>query len=497
LQPAEFRITQPCFNCSIISMKQHPLPSPLIAIMPVVVLIILVALSLVLFGVDALSGASQMSLLAAAGFALLLGRFTIPFHWSDFEKQLHRNFKNISSALIILLIIGALSATWMLSGVVPLFIVYGMKLIHPAVFLLAACVISAVVSVLTGSSWTTIATVGLALLGIGKALGFAEGWIAGAIVSGAYFGDKISPLSDTTVLASSVTGTPLFTHIRYMLNTTIPSFAITLLLYALAGWLAPSSGSGAATHYEEILTRRFVLSPWLLLVPLLTTLMIIRRWPALVTLFLSMLLALGAAVVFQPGLIREIGSRGGGPELELLRGAFYSTFGSTALETGNAEVNELVATRGMQGMLNTVWIILCATTFGAAMAATRMIESITVFLIRRIHSVIGLVSSTVATGVLANLTMGDQYLGLILTGNIYKELYEKRGFESKLLSRSMEDSVTVTSALIPWNSCGMTQSTVLGVATLAYFPFAFFNYLSPVMSVVVAGIIGRRRTQDL
>lgn len=477
-------------------MKEHPLPSPLIAILPVVMLIVLVVLSLILFGADALSGASQMSLLLAAGFTLLLGRVTIRFHWSEFENQLHRNFKNISSALIILLIIGALSATWMLSGVVPLFIVYGMKLIHPAVFLLAACVISAVVSVLTGSSWTTIATIGLALLGIGKAQGFAEGWIAGAIVSGAYFGDKISPLSDTTVLASSVSGTPLFTHIRYMLNTTIPSFAITLGVYALAGWMVPTSGTGAATQYEAILTNRFELSPWLLMVPLLTTVMIIRRWPALVTLFLSMLLALGAAVVFQPELVREIGSKGGSADLALIRGAIYSTFGSTSPESGNIEVNELIATRGMQGMLNTVWIILCATTFGAAMAATRMVESLTQFLIHRIHSVTGLVGSTVTTGVLANLTMGDQYLGLILTGNIYKGLYEKRGLESKLLSRSMEDSVTVTSALIPWNSCGMTQSTVLGVSTLVYAPYALFNYLSPIMSVVVAELIRRRKLRQ-
>lgn len=474
-------------------MKIEPIPSPLIALMPVLLLVLLVTLSLLLFGADALNGASQFSLLLASGFALLLGRIAGPFHWSEFEKQLHKNFKNISGALIILLIIGALSATWMLSGVVPLFIVYGMKLIHPAVFLVVACVICSVVSVLTGSSWTTIATVGLALLGIGKALGFSEGWIAGAIVSGAYFGDKISPLSDTTVLASSVTGTPLFTHIRYMLNTTIPSMIITLLVYTLAGWWFPATESGTSTRYEAILNTHFNLSPWLLLVPLFTTLMIVRRWPALVTLFLSMLLALVAAVVFQPGLIASVSGESQTTGMALVKGAFQSTVGSTSIETGNTEVNELIATRGMAGMLNTVWIILCATTFGAAMAATRMVESLTLYLIRKIHSVTGLVGSTVATGVLANLTMGDQYLGLILTGNIYKELYVKRGMESKLLSRSMEDSVTVTSALVPWNSCGMTQSTVLGVSTLMYMPYALFNYISPLMSVIVAELIRRRK----
>jgi NhaC family Na+:H+ antiporter len=467
-------------------MQEKKLPSPLLSIIPVILLIGLVALSLLLFGADALGGASQVSLLTAAGFALLLGRVNNRFKWADFEKQLHKNFKNISGALIILLIIGSLSATWMLSGVVPLFIIYGMHLIHPAVFLLVAAVISALVSVLTGSSWTTIATIGLALLGIGKAMGYAEGWIAGAIISGAYFGDKLSPLSDTTVLASSVSGTPLFTHIRYMLHTTIPSFFIALLVYALAGWMLPVTAESSSTHYETVLMSRFNLNPWLLLVPLLTVFMIIRRLPAMVTLFVSMLLALLAAVILQTDLIREIGSADNASSLSLLKGAFYATFGSTSVDTGNESVNELVATKGMQGMLNTVWIILCATTFGAAMAATRMIESITAFLIRHIHSASGLVGSTVTTGLLTNLTMGDQYLGLILTGNIYKELYAHRGFESKLLSRSMEDSVTVTSALIPWNSCGMTQSTVLGVSTLVYFPFAVFNYVSPLMSVLIA-----------
>lgn len=484
---------QPTKSAAIFNMKIQPIPSPLIALLPVLLLVALVLLSLIVFGADALNGASQFSLLLASAFALVLGRLSGPFHWSEFEKQLHKNFRNISGALIILLIIGALSATWMLSGVVPLFIVYGMKLIHPAVFLVAASVVCAVVSVLTGSSWTTIATVGLALLGIGKALGFAEGWIAGAIVSGAYFGDKISPLSDTTVLASSVTGTPLFTHIRYMMNTTIPSMLIALLVYTIAGLWLPLTNTGSSTQYEAILNDRFNLSPWLLLVPLFTTLMIVRRWPALVTLFLSTLLALVAALVFQPDIIATVGGEGTTGLLNLVKGAIQATVGSTSVQTGNSEINDLIATRGMQGMLNTVWIILCATTFGAAMAATRMVESLTLFLIRRIHSVSGLVGSTVATGLLANLTMGDQYLSLILTGNIYKELYEKRGLESKLLSRSMEDSVTVTSALIPWNSCGMTQSTVLGVSTLAYFPYALFNYLSPLMSILVARLIQRRK----
>lgn len=467
-------------------MEKHKLPHPLWSLLPVLVLIAGVAASVYLFGADALAGASQMALLFSAAFALLLGRLTVRSGWHDFEKHLHKNFKNISGALLILLIIGALSATWMVSGVVPLFIVYGMKLIHPSVFLLSAALISALVSVLTGSSWTTIATLGLALLGIGMALDYPIGWTAGAIISGAYFGDKVSPLSDTTVLASSVTGTPLFVHIRYMLITTVPSMSVALIVYAVVGWMQPVNASAETGVFEAVLSWKFNLSPWLLVIPALTLFLIVKRYPPLVTLFISMLVALVFAVIFQRELLLEIAGGEGRGAIDVLKGAMLTTFGSTTLETGNGELNGLVATRGMQGMLNTVWIIICATCFGAAMTSSRMIESLTTALVRKVHSSGSLVGSTVVTGLIANLSMGDQYLGIILTGNMFKELYEKKGFESRLLSRSIEDSVTVTSVLVPWNSCGMTQSTVLGVSTWIYFPFAVFNWVSPVMSVLIA-----------
>ena len=467
-------------------MEHHKLPHPLIAVLPVVLLICFVSVAVYLFGADALNGASQMALLLAAAFCLLLGKLTVNAHWHDFEKQLQKNFKNISGALLILFVIGSLSATWMISGVVPLFIVYGLKIIHPAVFLISACVISALVSVLTGSSWTTIATIGIALLGIGTALGFSSGWIAGAIISGAYFGDKVSPLSDTTVLASSVSGTPLFTHIRYMMITTIPSFLISLLVFGIAGLLMKEQVSVDAGLYEQVLNERFNLSPWLLLVPALTVFLIVKRYPPLITLFISMLIALVCAYFFQPDLLFEVAESPRKSMAELIKGGIITMVGKTSIESGYAEINELIATRGMQGMLNTVWIIICATCFGAAMASTRMIESFTLALIKKIRNTFGLVGSTVATGLLTNLTMGDQYLGIILTGNMFKKLYEEQGYENRLLSRSLEDSVTVTSVLVPWNSCGMTQSTVLGVSTLIYLPYAVFNYVSPLMSVLIA-----------
>ncbi|MEA4974748.1 MAG: Na+/H+ antiporter NhaC family protein [Paludibacter sp.] len=467
-------------------MEHHKLPHPLIAVLPVILLICFVSVAVYLFGADALNGASQMALLLAAAFCLLLGKLTVNAHWHDFEKQLQKNFKNISGALLILFVIGSLSATWMISGVVPLFIVYGLKIIHPAVFLISACVISALVSVLTGSSWTTIATIGVALLGIGTALGFSSGWIAGAIISGAYFGDKVSPLSDTTVLASSVSGTPLFTHIRYMMITTIPSFLISLLVFGIAGLLMKEQVSVDAGLYEQVLNERFNLSPWLLLVPALTVFLIVRRYPPLITLFISMLIALVCAYFFQPDLLFEVAESPRKSMAELIKGGIITMVGKTSIESGYAEINELIATRGMQGMLNTVWIIICATCFGAAMASTRMIESFTLALVKKIRNTFGLVGSTVATGLLTNLTMGDQYLGIILTGNMFKKLYEEQGYENRLLSRSLEDSVTVTSVLVPWNSCGMTQSTVLGVSTLIYLPYAVFNYVSPLMSVLIA-----------
>ncbi len=462
----------------------HKLPQPLIALLPVFILIIFVSLSVGIFGADALSGASQMALLLATAVTLLIAKFTVNMHWTAFEKALHKNIKNISTALIILLIIGALSGTWMVSGVVPLFITYGMKLIRPEIFLLSAALISAIVSVITGSSWTTVATIGIALMGIGRAQGFPDGWIAGAIVSGAYFGDKMSPLSDTTVLASSISGTALFTHIRYMWITTIPSMLIALAVFTIAGFSFTGVNTDDIMLYQNALAGRFNMSLWLLLVPAITVFMIAKRYPPLVTLFVSMLLAAVAALIFQKENLLEIS--GGSTNMDAVKGMMMSCFGPTALDAGNAEINSLIATRGMQGMLFTIWLIICATCFGAAMTAGRMIESITVWFTNYITRTGSLVGATVATGLLSNLTMGDQYLSLILSGNLFKELYEKRGYESRLLSRSMEDSITVTSVLIPWNSCGMTQSTVLGVSTLVYFPYAIFNYVSPLMSILIA-----------
>ena len=371
----------------------------------------------------------------------------------------------------------------MISGVVPTLIYYGMQIIHPDFFLTSTCVICALVSIMTGSSWTTIATIGIALLGIGKAQGFEEGWIAGAIISGAYFGDKVSPLSDTTVLAASVTDTPLFRHIRYMMITTIPSLVITLVIFTVMGFACETSGTEQIAEFTASLNARFHITPWLLIVPVVTGILIARKVPSIITLFLSTLLAATFAIIFQPELLHEISGNN-----DLFEGTMMSLYDSTSLQSDSAMLTELIATRGMAGMMNTIWLIICAMCFGGAMTASGMLGSITSVFVRFMKNTVSVVASTVGSGIFLNLATADQYISIILTGNMFSNIYEKKGYESRLLSRTTEDAVTVTSALIPWNTCGMTQATILSVPTLTYLPYCFFNLISPLMSILVAAI---------
>lgn len=451
-----------------------------LALTPLVLLMVMLVFTVRAFGDESLGGPSQIVMLAASSVCCVIGRWAGKVRWREFENQIANSISQVSSAMVILLFIGALGGAWMVSGVVPMMIYYGLDIIHPSVFLVSTCVISAVVSVMTGSSWTTIATIGVALMGIGKAQGFDEGWIAGAIISGAYFGDKVSPLSDTTVLASSVCRVNLFAHIRFMMITTIPSFLIALSVFLVAGFSHTAVDNGHLAACQEAITGRFNISIWLLLVPVATVVMIAKRLPALVTMFASTLLGVVFALLFQAGIVAEIADG------NLFRGAMRAVYGSTAIQTSNPMLDQLVATRGMEGMLSTVWLILCAMCFGATMTAGGMTAGITRLFIRFAHGRISTVGSTVATGLVLNNTVADQYMGILLSCNVFREIYDKNGLEPRLLSRATEDSVTVTSVLVPWNTCGMTQSTVLGVATLTYLPYCFFNILSPLMSIVVA-----------
>ena len=457
-------------------------PSPIVSFVPIIAMVAMLYVAVSSFGSDALSGPSQVVLLVASALTVAIGMAVYKIEWARFENAIVDNIKGIASATIILLIIGALSGAWMLSGVVPTLIDYGMAVINPRFFLATACIICILVSVMTGSSWTTIATIGIALMGIGQAQGYSDGWIAGAIISGAYFGDKISPLSDTTVLAASVSHTPLFDHIRYMLYTTIPSIVITLIIFVVAGITGDVAESSQIDRISAVLNARFNITPWLLIVPIVTGVLIARRVPTLITLFASTVMAVIAAVVAQPDILASLG-HGDRPVFE---GAMKMLTTETSISSGNALVDDLISTRGMAGMLNTVWLILCAMCFGGTMTASGMLRSITAMFARMMKSTFSLVSSTVCSGLFLNLTTADQYISIILTGNMFRNIYEREGYESRLLSRTTEDSVTVTSVLVPWNSCGMTQSTVLGVPTLTYLPYCFFNYLSPIMSMIVA-----------
>lgn len=457
-------------------------PSPLVSLIPIVFLIGMLVATINVFGSDALNGGSQVALLMATCVCAFMGMAFYGRSWNDFEEAITKNIKEVAIAILILLIIGAMSGTWMVSGVVPTLIYYGMQIIHPDFFLATTCIICSLVSLMTGSSWTTIATIGVALMGIGQAQGFHEGWIAGAIISGAYFGDKMSPLSDTTVLASSTTGTPLFTHIRYMLITTVPTMIITLVVFTIAGLMNEVNDTQQIAEVMTSLQERFTITPWIFLVPIATGVMIARRVPSIITLFASAVLAVIFAVIFQPEQLNEIADGG------LFKGAMMSFFGTTSLSTNSELLTELVATRGMGGMLNTIWLILCAMCFGGAMKAGGMLQSITDMFIRFISGRISLVSSTVASGLFFNLTTADQYISIVLTGSIFKNIYRDNGFENRLLSRTTEDAVTVTSVLVPWNSCGMTQATILNTSTLTYLPYCFFNLISPLMSIIVAAI---------
>lgn len=438
-------------------------------------------------GADAVQNYSYYILGFAAVMCLLLGLV-----FTDRRRCLlpgmMRSARQIVPAIPILLLIGTLSATWMLSGVVPMLIECGLDLIAPSTFLFVACAICSVVSVVTGSSWTTIATIGIALMGVGSVMGYHPGWIAGAIISGAYFGDKVSPLSDTTVLASSTCGVPLFTHIRYLMLTSAPAMTIALVVFLCVGcW---SDLSSSATHAGEIkaaISRTFNLSPWVLAIPAITALMIATRRGTVLTLAVGSLAGLAGIWIFQPQIAYAL-TDGGRTLLSAIVTSAKVLASSTAISTGSDLLDPLVSTGGALGMLPTVWLVLSAMVFGGAMMGTGMIGTITRLITSRIHHSSRLVSATVASGLFFNATTGDQYLSIIIGGNLFKSTYKRLNVKPQTLSRTLEDSVSVTSVLIPWNSCGITQSTVLGVATVTYLPFCIFNLLSPLMTILMASI---------
>jgi NhaC family Na+:H+ antiporter len=395
-------------------------------------------------------------------------------------------------ALIILLLIGSLAGTWMMSGIVPSMIYFGLKLLSPSIFLFAACIICSVVSLATGSSWSTIATIGIAMLGIGNALGINEGLTCGAIISGSYFGDKMSPLSDTTNLAPAMAGTDLISHIKYMMWTTIPSIIITLIIFFIIG-LNLDAQVDQLTQIESLqdaLSTSFNISLWTLIVPVIVIIMIIKKVPAIPALLFGSIAGGLYGAIFQPNIIEEISGSVSVSSLDYIKNSYIAVVNAMTvdvdIQTSNIAVNDLISTSGMSGMLNTIWLIICAMSFGGIMEKTGFLSTITNSLMKFVNSQKSLILTTSGTCLFLNITASDQYLAIVVPGRMFASSYKKYGLDPKNLSRTLEDTATVTSPLVPWNTCGATHAGVLGISTFIYLPYCFFNLISPVMTLIFA-----------
>lgn len=465
-----------------------PPPSLVLSLLPVLALIGLLAVNVSLFGGDASGGANQIVLIAcgALAAALAMGRGQ---RWRTLQKGVEESIGIALPSILILLLIGALAGAWLVGGIVPTMIYYGLQILNPSYFLLAAAVICALVSLIIGSSWTTVATMGISLMAIGKALGLSEAMIAGAVISGSYFGDKMSPVSDTTSLAPGVAGTDIFTHIRYMMITNVPSISLALVLYLLLGlFLTPAQATVNVDGMLRALEQTFFIHPLLLLVPGAVVAMIIRKTPAIPAIFVGILLGLGAALLCQPQVVAAIGGNAADATgtTRYYMGLLQALYGDTAIATGNTQLDGLMTSGGMMGMLGTIWLILSAMVFGGVMEASGMLHTIAQTIMRHARSAASLISSTAATCLFVNTTASDQYLAIVIPGRMFAPMYRDRNLAPENLSRTLEDAGTVTSPLIPWNTCGAYHMGVLGVSALAYAPFAFFCLISPLMTMLVA-----------
>lgn len=467
-------------------MTERKEPSLLLSLIPIIFLIVLLAINVVLYGGDSSYGPNQIALLVTAAFAGILS-LKLGYTWKELEAGIVKSISSAMAAILILLMIGSLSGTWLISGIVPAMIYYGLEILNPTIFLFAACIVSAVVSIATGSSWSTAATVGIALIGIGKALGIHDGVVAGAVISGAYFGDKMSPLSDTTNLAPAMAGTDLFTHIRYMSLTTGPSIIISLIIFLIWGFTlkADAEVSQVAT-VQAAITNKFNINLALFFVPAVVIFMIIKKIPALPALLVGTLLGGVFALIFQPQLINDISGISGSPLKSGYAAIMQAMFTEVSVATGNGIVDELLSASGMEGMLNTVWLILSAMVFGGVLETNGMLKRMAKSIISLAKSTGSLVAATAGTCITFNITASDQYIAIVVPGRMFASEFKERGLAPENLSRTLEDSGTVTSVLIPWNTCGAYQSSVLGVATFTYLPYCFFNIISPLMTIVYA-----------
>ena len=455
------------------------------ALLPVVILVLLLSFNVTVYGDDALGGSNQFILLIGAAVAAIVG-FRNKVTYDQMIEAIGSNLKSTTGAILILLFVGALAGTWLLSGIIPAMIYYGLQILHPSIFLPACIVICAIISIATGSSWTTSATVGIALIGIGRALEIPVGMVAGAVISGAYFGDKLSPLSDTTNLAPAMAGSDLFTHIRYMTHTTVPSIIITLIVFLILGFFQNTTGAADTDILLTSIKESFTINLGLFLVPVLVIFLIIRKTPPLAALLAGTLLGGLFALIFQPDLVVKIAGATTLSITSAYQGVMNAIIGNISVTTSNELLNDLFSSGGMKGMLGTIWLIVCAMVFGGIMDAIGGLQRLSNALLSIAQSTFQLFASTAASCVVINLTASDQYLSIVLPGKMFNKAFADKNLAPENLSRTLEDSGTVTSVLIPWNTCGAYQSGVLGVGVGEYFIYAIFNWLSPIMTLVYA-----------
>ena len=457
------------------------------ALIPVIALVAMLAYNVYVFGDDAISGSNQFILLLGGAVAAIVG-FLNKVSYKQMIAEVAENVKSTTGALLILLMVGALAGTWLISGIIPAMIYYGLQILNPTIFLAACVIICSIISIATGSSWTTSATVGIALIGIGEALGISLGMTAGAVLSGAYFGDKMSPLSDTTNLAPAMAGGELFDHIKYMTITTVPTILVTLLVFIVIGFSLDTNGTADTEAILSSIDTTFNINGWLFLVPVIVIFLIVKRTPPLAALLIGTLLGAIFALIFQPEIVAGLT---GSNKLDFESG-YKGILNAITLETSipaeNESLAKLFSSKGMNGMLGTIWLILCAMVFGGIMDGIGALSRITKSLLAMAKTTFGLFASTVGSCLALNITASDQYLAIVVPGKMFAKAYKDRGLAPENLSRTLEDSGTVTSVLIPWNTCGAYHSGVLGVSVADYFMYAIFNWLSPIMTLLFAAL---------
>jgi NhaC family Na+:H+ antiporter len=452
------------------------------SLIPVVILMCLLAYNIFFVaGQDWLGAYTNQYILLLGGLVAAVVGFFNKVSFSNMIVEVWENWKSVFVPIMILFLVGALAGTWLVSGIIPAMVYYGLQVLSPEIFLPASVIIAAIISIATGSSWTTSATVGIALVGIGSALGIPSGMIAGAVISGAYFGDKMSPLSDTTNLAPAMAGTDLFTHIKYMAYTTVPTILVTLVVFAILSGSIETTGSTDITNLLASIDNTFHISLWLFLVPGIVIAMILMKTKPLIALGTGVVLAAVFAFVFQTDVLASLSD-------SKLQAIINSVITDTNIKTDNAKLSELFSSGGMNGMIWTILLITCAMVFGGVMDAIGALAKITKSLLSVATSVFGLFASTVISCLGLNAIASDQYLALVIPGKMFKKAYEDKELAPENLSRTLEDSGTVTSVLIPWNTCGAYQSSVLGVDVVDYFVYAIFNYLSPFTTLLFAAL---------